>query len=123
MSILSKQQAEMMFRSTDKLLYSASFSPYDNNSDKDMEAVLEYFHCREVYQLDLNDDYFKGIRANTFCIEVGWSETYLTEKHGRDCSPVIYIVTANHKGTRMFTMYAIDDYPWCFWDNEQQEVT
>jgi hypothetical protein len=70
-----------------------------------MAEILEYFHCNEVYQLLLDDDYFKGIRANTFCIEVGWSECYTVVT---EC-PTLYIVTANHKGIRRMVMCAADE--------------
>ena len=108
MSVLTKTQANMMFRLTDKCLFETSLSPYEHKLDDKMAEVLEYFHCNEVYQLNLDDDYFRGIRANTFCIEVGWSEYHFEEKSGVSHHPMLYLITANHKGTRMLTMYATE---------------
>ena len=42
-----------------------------------------------------DDDYFCGIRADHFVIEVGFSE----HRQG-----LIYLITANHKGNRCVTM-------------------
>ena len=109
MNTLTKLQAEMMFRSTDKQLFHMSFSPYEPRLSGDMAWLLESFHCDEVYQLNLDDDFFKGIRANTFCIEVGWSEQHFEEKDEQERHPTLYLVTANHKGTRMSAMYAMEE--------------
>ena len=110
MHVLSKYQAELMFRETDRLLLDYSFDPIENTSmDGDAMQILRFFHANEVYQLNLDDDYFKGIRANTFCIEVGWSELYSVYRNGAETYPALYLVTANHKGTRMITMWAVEE--------------
>ncbi len=60
---------------------------------------LNNFHMQEIYLICKNDEYFCGIRANHFCIEIGTSENYNDR--------VIILVSANHKAFRMMTMLYI----------------
>lgn len=60
---------------------------------------LDGFHLTELYLLETNDDYFCGIRANHFCVEYGWSETFQNEDQ---CD--LILITANHKGIRTMTL-------------------
>lgn len=56
---------------------------------------LNGFHMRKMFLLERDDDYFAGIRANHFCIEVGINEF----------GPgIFYLITANHKGCRAMTL-------------------
>lgn len=58
-------------------------------------TLLDRFHAKNVYCVKKDDELFCGIRANTFCIEVGYSEV------GND---KIYLITGNHKGIRTQVM-------------------
>ncbi|MCD5088300.1 hypothetical protein E3O52_05275 [Enterococcus faecium] len=49
--------------------------------------------------VEKDDDYYCGIRANHFVVEVDYSEIR---------AELIYLVTANHKGNRCVTMIAKD---------------
>lgn len=50
---------------------------------------------RKMFLLERDDDYFAGIRASHFCIEVGINEF----------GPgIFYLITANHKGCRAMTL-------------------
>ena len=61
---------------------------------------LTVFHAKEVFMIEKDDDYFCGIRADHFVVEVGFSE----QRPGK-----IYLITANHKGNRCVTMIAETD--------------
>lgn len=50
--------------------------------------------------VEKDDDYYCGIRANHFVVEVGYSETR---------TGLVYLATANHKGIRCVTMIAEDN--------------
>lgn len=58
---------------------------------------LNQFHMDEVVLVRKNDEYFCGLRANHFVVEIGWSEN--KEDHS-----VVYLITCNHKGLRAMTM-------------------
>lgn len=55
------------------------------------QRFIERYHANKVYSLKLDDDYFCGVRANTFVVEYGYSERVRGE---------YYVITANHKGLR-----------------------
>lgn len=63
------------------------------------EIFMKRFHTKKVYSIVLEDDYFCGIRANTFVIEYGNSEYAIGN---------YYVITANHKGLRRTVV--IKDY-------------
>ena len=58
------------------------------------------FHSELVFCVEKNDDYFCGIRANHFSVEIGWTET---------TPGTFVIVTGNHKGLRLSTMYKLEN--------------
>lgn len=64
---------------------------------KEQIQELNQFHMDEVVLVCKNDDYFCGLRANHFVVEIGWSEN--KEDHS-----VVYLITCNHKGVRAMTM-------------------
>lgn len=64
---------------------------------KEQIEELNQFHMDEVVLVRKNDDYFCGLRANHFVVEIGWSEN--KEDHS-----VVYLITCNHKGLRAMTM-------------------
>lgn len=64
------------------------------------QDILNAFHMTELYLVERNDDYFCGIRANHFCVEVGFSEL------NNDNEQQI-LISANHKGIRMVTMLSM----------------
>ncbi len=52
-------------------------------------SELDAFHMQEVYLLQKDDDYIGRVRANSFVLEIGYSEI-------REGS--FALLTANHKG-------------------------
>ncbi|MBL1228287.1 hypothetical protein IW492_03445 [Enterococcus sp. BWB1-3] len=56
---------------------------------------LNAFHMEKIELIEKNDDYFCGIRADHFAVEIGMSEHH---------SGVVYLISANHKGIRVMTM-------------------
>ncbi|RIO56776.1 hypothetical protein BUZ50_00960 [Staphylococcus hominis] len=60
-------------------------------------GTYESFHCQEVYMAERNDDYFCGIRADHFVVEIGKSENTFDNF-------ITFIITANHKGNRCVTI-------------------
>lgn len=73
--------------------------------DENKIGVLESFHMQELYLLEENDDYFCGIRADHFCIEIGFSEYAYAEEEEEGNN--LALITANHKGTRLMTLLKI----------------
>lgn len=63
--------------------------------EKDRDE-LNNFHINEIYLITQNDEYFCGMRADHFCIEIGNSENYTDRK--------IILISANLKAFRMMTM-------------------
>lgn len=61
--------------------------------------ILNSFHLQDLQMVIRDDDYFCGMRANHFCLECGQSEE-LPDDNAR----YVFIVSANHKGTRMYTI-------------------
>lgn len=69
--------------------------PTGISSLTDYEDHLNEFHMSSLYLVTRDDDYFCNIRANHFCVEVGYNEIS-NEKQ--------ILITANHKGMRYLTM-------------------
>lgn len=61
----------------------------------DSYTHLDEFHLKELYMVCRDDDYFCGIRANHFSVEVGINE--ITNERQ-------VLVVANHKGVRRVTL-------------------
>lgn len=91
-------------------------------SDNRVRFVVGYFHAKEIYTHEVDDDYFMGIRANHFVIEIGVVDygalgqnvsdvyTFLREQGLPDYRiPVIALVTGNHKGVRKTTVWLLDE--------------
>lgn len=72
---------------------------YMNIYQEDIDE-LTVFHAKEVFMIEKDDEYFCGIRADHFVVEIGFSE----RRPGK-----IYLITANHKGHRCVTMIAEND--------------
>lgn len=66
-------------------------------TDTETLEVFSGFHAERIIERTEPDGYFAWIRANHFAIEIGWSEFSDSE--------LIIIVTANHKGTRISTLW------------------
>lgn len=66
--------------------------------------ALDLFHAEDVYLVTREDDYFCGLRADHFVVELGWTEADLPddELYQHYC-----VVTANHKGNRQSVMFKI----------------
>ncbi|MGB4921877.1 MAG: hypothetical protein WBO96_06125 [Enterococcus aquimarinus] len=56
---------------------------------------LDCFHPSKVTTVKKADDYFCGLRADHFIVEEGFSE---------NVDGIVYLITANHKGSRVMTM-------------------
>lgn len=92
-------------------------------SDNRVRFVVGYFHAKEIYTHELDDDYFMGIRANHFVIEIGVVDygalgqnvndvyTFLKEqsRSNKSSLPVVALVTGNHKGARKTTVWLLDE--------------
>ncbi len=63
---------------------------------KSQIELLNKFHAKNIRQINMNDSYFCGIKANTFCIEAGESE--------EDSENEYFLISANHKGMRKITL-------------------
>lgn len=76
---------------------------FECDNPKVME-MLGMFHAKEVEILRMDDDYFMGIRAETFCLELGYSEmNYYPQQVTYD----VLVITANHKGFRVSKVYQL----------------
>ena len=70
------------------------------NVTSNLLDFLQAFHTEDSTMIVENDNYFVGLRADHFVVEVGYSEFPL----GDDKIDQKYaIITANHKGTRRMT--------------------
>ena len=56
------------------------------------------FHCEEVWMIEETDEYFCGIRANHFVVEIGWSEFH---------DGIFLLMSANHKGIRVTQLFGM----------------
>ena len=72
---------------------------FDYSKPMNEDDIFGSFHSELILGVEKKDDYFCGIRANHFCVEIGWSEMI----YG-----VFAIVTGNHKGTRVSTIFKVD---------------
>lgn len=82
---------DQQFRVEDNII----IPPTDVGALGEHEEYLNAFHMNELYLVERDDEYFCGIRANHFCVEVGYSEND-NEKQ--------ILISANHKGVRRVTM-------------------
>ena len=84
---------------------------YEDRMETDDKTYLAYssFHATKIYEHTENDDYFAGIRANHFMIEIGYAE-YAPENvtSWSVDEPNLILVTANHKGTRISKLLEIN---------------
>lgn len=79
-------------------LYGTEYDPYTDN----IYAIefLKRFHTQDASLITEDDNYFVGMRANHFIVEIGYSEN----PFGEDNIEQKYaIITANHKGNRLVT--------------------
>ena len=76
------------------------FEAKDFKENPDIEDLWHYFHAERIVQIKKNDDYFLGIRANTFCVEYGYSENLVNK---------LLIVTANYKGDRSHVIVRLNE--------------
>lgn len=77
-------------------------------SDEETYAAFCSFHAVQVLEHTEDDDYFVGIRANHFSIEIGYVE--YAPKNSVSWSvdkPNFVLITANHKGTRISKLLEI----------------
>ncbi|HAQ0870665.1 TPA: hypothetical protein IW675_003063, partial [Enterococcus faecium] len=71
-----------------------------NENNKKIFNFLKGFHTKDSTIVTRDDDYFVGLRANHFVVEVGYSE----QPYDGDGEEQRYaIITANHKGSRLTT--------------------
>lgn len=77
------------------------------NSTSNLIDFLKALHTEDSTMIIENDDYFVGLRADRFVVEVGYSEFPL----GHDKIDQKYaIITANHKGTRRMTGVRLNNF-------------
>lgn len=80
--------------------------------------VMQSFHTKDVFHVKRNDEYFMGIRANNFVVELGeldFEVPISKEDHellasvlGTKLDTATFVlVTGNHKGVRYTTIWAI----------------
>lgn len=75
-------------------------STNNNENNKKIFNFLKGFHTKDSTIVTRDDDYFVGLRANHFVVEVGYSE----QPYDGDGEEQRYaIITANHKGSRLTT--------------------
>ena len=73
---------------------------------KEHQKFIAGFHTQQVFMIEKQDDYFAGIRANHFVIEIGFSEYGLTESNDSNTNLLenkYALITANHKGERIIS--------------------
>lgn len=92
--ILSGQRQDRVLIQPSNLL-----DTIEGQSDLTLEQkeFIARFHTRDIVFVEKNDDYFAGIRANHFVVEIGVSEC-------EDSDAEFAMITANHKGDRMVTV-------------------
>ena len=95
-------------------------------SDNRVRFVVGYFHAKEIYSHTEADNLWMGIRANHFAVEIGTIEHNLgylglddlgvkeSLHHVEDGiyegeSAQFCLVTGNHKGTRVTTIWLLKD--------------
>jgi hypothetical protein len=84
---------------------------YEDYMETDNETYLAYssFHATKIYEHTEDDNYFAGIRANHFAIEVGYVEYAPKDTISWSVEePNFILVTANHKGTRISKLLEIN---------------
>ena len=86
----AKESDDVFFR---KSLYEAVYADTENVEE------LNSFYPKSVKLINLDDNYLCDIRADTFIIMTGFTET----KNERDC----VVVQANHKGHLSFTAFYV----------------
>lgn len=64
--------------------------------------LLNGFHMTEILSFELNDEYFLGMRANHFCVEIGYNE------HIEGATQVL--ISANHKGVRLISLFNVYEF-------------
>lgn len=73
--------------------------PVEDMSEHDFK-LLNAFHAYNVVCVKKNDEYFCGIRANTFCVEFGDLEPGDFEGAGAE----VVLVSGNYEGFRVHTL-------------------
>ena len=86
----AKESDDVFFK---KSLFHSVFFDTENIEE------LNSFHPKCVKLINLDDDYLCDIRADTFIIMTGFTET----KNERDC----VVVQGNHKGQLSFTAFYV----------------
>lgn len=75
---------------------------YIHELSSDEMLYLRSFHAKDVDIIRKDDEWFCGIRANTFIIERGFCELL-------GIGTVVYLINANHKGCRAVLMLVSDE--------------
>lgn len=101
---ISDAQAKMLIRflkeSNSNLIGEIVFRDNEIETEEKTLTVVSGFHAEKIINHKEPDEYFAGLRANHFSVEIGWSEF-------SDLEDIIIIVTANHKGTRISKVWKV----------------
>lgn len=122
---VGKFVGEVLFEGTNM-----EFGHRNNVSNEQLGLLISMFHAEEVHLHTEDDEWWMGIRANHFAVEIGTTEVSLEElgliKYQEELgikeymnylddgtlegeSPQFCIVTGNQKGARMFTVWLLAD--------------
>lgn len=77
-----------------------------------IRKFISVFHTKQVYMIEQKDEYFAGIRADHFVVEVGFSENSIEDSDNTgdiNDEKKYALITANHKGERRISI--VDLYP------------
>lgn len=88
---------ELLYKTDGFAVIDGQFTDRFNEIPQATFAILNTFHASNVFMIERDDDYFCGIRADHFVVEVGVSEML-------DEDTTVYVVSANHKGLRSVTV-------------------
>ena len=97
---MNKIKSFDFFPEYSELIGTIVFDEDEIESDVETLKIFSGFHAEKIVEHKEPDEYFAGIRANHFAIEIGWSE--FAEDLDND---LIVVVTANHKGTRISKLW------------------
>lgn len=79
----------------------------ESNLSNEERLFLNGFHTTNSIFVEEEDNYFVGIRANHFVVEIGTTENPIDKQDTIDTE--FAVVTANHKGSRYVTVIRLDN--------------
>ena len=79
----------------------------ESNLSNEERLFLNGFHTTNSTFVKEEDNYFVGIRADYFVVEIGTTENPIDKQDTIDTE--FAVVTANHKGSRYVTVIRLDN--------------